>query len=207
MFPVYEFKGGRHGSLMDCILNSGLRGLVSSFCWVILLCSSVKDALLFQCLSPTRSRHEYQQTVPVTDKMLEATLWFTCSCLPKGGGRWHNTAFHFMFQKLGGTPTTWASWFKCRLFLLQVNIEEFFVFFDSLALHPERQLVATGQVGKDPYVCVWDSKTCQTVSILKDAHQRGVTCLAFNNTGTVSQLVFFFNPSFCWWSFPLFLWP
>ena len=95
-----------------------------------------------------------------------------------------------MFQKLGGTPTTWASWFKCRLFLLQVNIEEFFVFFDSLALHPERQLVATGQVGKDPYVCVWDSKTCQTVSILKDAHQRGVTCLAFNNTGTVSQLVF-----------------
>ncbi|PFX18604.1 Echinoderm microtubule-associated protein-like 6 [Stylophora pistillata] len=55
----------------------------------------------------------------------------------------------------------------------------------SLALHPERQLVATGQVGKDPYVCVWDSKTCQTVSILKDAHQRGVTCLAFNNTGTL----------------------
>lgn len=43
MFPVYEFKGGRHGSLMDCILDSELRGLVSSFSWVILLCSSVKE--------------------------------------------------------------------------------------------------------------------------------------------------------------------
>ena len=27
----------------------------------------------------------------------------------------------------------------------------------SLALHPERRLVATGQVGKDPFICVWDS--------------------------------------------------
>ena len=42
-----------------------------------------------------------------------------------GGGGWHNTAFHFVFQKLCGTPTTWASWFKCRLFLLHVNREEF----------------------------------------------------------------------------------
>lgn len=53
----------------------------------------------------------------------------------------------------------------------------------SLALHPEKQLVATGQVGKDPYICVWDSRTCQTVSIMKDTHQRGVTCLAFNSSG------------------------
>ena len=60
-------------------------------------------------------------------------------------------------------------------------------FVHSLALHPERQLVATGQVGKDPYICVWDTKACQTVSILKDTHQRGVTCLAFNNTGTVCE--------------------
>ena len=56
---------------------------------------------------------------------------------------------------------------------------------NSLALHTERQLVATGQVGKDPYICVWDTRTCQTVSIMKDTHQRGVTCLAFNTTGTV----------------------
>ncbi|CAB3992368.1 echinoderm microtubule-associated -like 6 [Paramuricea clavata] len=54
----------------------------------------------------------------------------------------------------------------------------------SLALHPEKQLVATGQVGKDPYICVWDAKNCQTVSILKDGHQRGIASLAFNNAGT-----------------------
>ena len=59
----------------------------------------------------------------------------------------------------------------------------------SLALHPDKQLVATGQVGKDPYICVWDSRSCQTVSIMKDTHQRGVTCLAFNNSGTVSFAV------------------
>ncbi|CAH3196152.1 unnamed protein product [Porites evermanni] len=55
----------------------------------------------------------------------------------------------------------------------------------SLALHPDKQLVATGQVGKDPYICVWDTRSCQTVSIMKDTHQRGVTCLAFNNSGTL----------------------
>lgn len=57
----------------------------------------------------------------------------------------------------------------------------------SLALHPDKQLVATGQVGKEPYICVWDTKTCQTVSILKDGHQRGIACLTFNAAGTVSN--------------------
>uniref|UniRef100_A0A3Q2XCV2 EMAP like 5 n=1 Tax=Hippocampus comes TaxID=109280 RepID=A0A3Q2XCV2_HIPCM len=53
----------------------------------------------------------------------------------------------------------------------------------SLALHPERVLVATGQVGKEPYICVWDSYTVQTVSILKDVHSHGVACLAFDLEG------------------------
>jgi len=60
------------------------------------------------------------------------------------------------------------------------------VCFSSLALHPEGRLVATGQTGKEPYVCVWDSETCKTVSILKDSHQRGIACVAFSPTGTVS---------------------
>lgn len=55
----------------------------------------------------------------------------------------------------------------------------------SLALHPERVLVATGQVGKEPYICVWDSYTVQTVSILKDVHTHGVACLAFDLEGQV----------------------
>ncbi|XP_012495852.1 PREDICTED: echinoderm microtubule-associated protein-like 5 [Propithecus coquereli] len=53
----------------------------------------------------------------------------------------------------------------------------------SLALHPERVLVATGQVGKEPYICVWDSYTVQTISILKDVHTHGVACLAFDLDG------------------------
>ncbi|XP_077993248.1 echinoderm microtubule-associated protein-like 6 [Glandiceps talaboti] len=54
----------------------------------------------------------------------------------------------------------------------------------SLALHPERSLVATGQIGKDPYICVWDSYNVQTVSILKDGHTNGVAALAFDREGT-----------------------
>ncbi|XP_037602711.1 echinoderm microtubule-associated protein-like 5 isoform X2 [Sebastes umbrosus] len=53
----------------------------------------------------------------------------------------------------------------------------------SLALHPERVLVATGQVGKEPYICVWDSYNVQTVSILKDVHSHGIACLAFDLEG------------------------
>lgn len=56
----------------------------------------------------------------------------------------------------------------------------------SLALHPEHVLVATGQVGKEPYICVWDSYTVQTVSILKDMHTHGIACLAFDLDGQVS---------------------
>ena len=57
--------------------------------------------------------------------------------------------------------------------------------FCSLALHPERVLVATGQVGKEPYICVWDSYTVQTISVLKDVHTHGIACLAFDLDGQV----------------------
>lgn len=53
----------------------------------------------------------------------------------------------------------------------------------SLALHPDKTLIATGQVGKEPYICIWDSYTVQTVSILKDVHTHGVACLAFDSDG------------------------
>ncbi|KAJ8392415.1 hypothetical protein AAFF_G00075400 [Aldrovandia affinis] len=53
----------------------------------------------------------------------------------------------------------------------------------SLALHPDKVQVATGQVGKEPYICVWDTYGVQTVSILKDVHTHGVACLAFDADG------------------------
>lgn len=59
-------------------------------------------------------------------------------------------------------------------------------------------LVATGQVGKEPYICVWDSYTVQTVSVLKDVHTHGIACLAFDLDGQVHNNFspFFFN-NFC----------
>ena len=57
----------------------------------------------------------------------------------------------------------------------------------SLGLHPERVLVATGQVGKDPQICVWDSMSVSTVSILKDGHKQGVAALGFDKEGVVSM--------------------
>ncbi|RDD40098.1 Echinoderm microtubule-associated protein-like 6 [Trichoplax sp. H2] len=55
----------------------------------------------------------------------------------------------------------------------------------SLALHPEKRLVATGQVGNSPYICVWDTGTTQAVSILKDSNKRGIAGLAFNGNGSL----------------------
>ncbi|KAK3093757.1 hypothetical protein FSP39_019782 [Pinctada imbricata] len=52
-----------------------------------------------------------------------------------------------------------------------------------LTLHPERTLVATGQTGKSPYICVWDSASMEMVSILKEGHQNGVAALGFDKEG------------------------
>ena len=54
-----------------------------------------------------------------------------------------------------------------------------------MALHPDGQTVATGQVGKKPYICVWDSSNLQTLSILKDVHSHGVASVSFNDNGEV----------------------
>uniref|UniRef100_G3Q8V6 EMAP like 6 n=1 Tax=Gasterosteus aculeatus aculeatus TaxID=481459 RepID=G3Q8V6_GASAC len=53
----------------------------------------------------------------------------------------------------------------------------------SLAIHPDKVQVATGQVGKDPFICIWDTYSMQTVSILRDVHTHGVACLAFDSDG------------------------
>ena len=55
----------------------------------------------------------------------------------------------------------------------------------SLALHPNKTLVATAQIGKDPYICVWDSVTMETVSILQGGHQRGIATICFSGDGEV----------------------
>ena len=53
----------------------------------------------------------------------------------------------------------------------------------SLAMHPDREIMATGRVGKDPTICVWSSTTCELLAELKGFHQRAVVSLSFDGTG------------------------
>ncbi|XP_071834835.1 echinoderm microtubule-associated protein-like 6 isoform X3 [Apostichopus japonicus] len=70
---------------------------------------------------------------------------------------------------------------------LKDHAQKFFLAHDddivSLALHPDRTLVATGQVGKEPYICIWNSFDMKTVSILKDGHSHGIGSLTFSKDG------------------------
>jgi hypothetical protein len=47
-------------------------------------------------------------------------------------------------------------------------------------------MVATGQTGKNPFICVWDTATMETVSILRDGHQNGIAAVGFDKDGGVS---------------------
>lgn len=53
----------------------------------------------------------------------------------------------------------------------------------SLTMHHNKTLVASGQVGKEPQILVWDSTTMQTASILKGGHTHGIGILAFDPSG------------------------
>ncbi|CAF1210286.1 unnamed protein product [Rotaria sordida] len=52
-----------------------------------------------------------------------------------------------------------------------------------LTVSPDMTLVATGQIGRDPPVHVWDPVTMQTSSILKGQHDRGICSLGFSRNG------------------------
>jgi len=52
-----------------------------------------------------------------------------------------------------------------------------------LSLHPFKNYVATGQIGRDPSIHIWDVETMKTLSILKGGHYRGVCSLSFSNDG------------------------
>ena len=60
-----------------------------------------------------------------------------------------------------------------------------YVFPDSLTLHPDKSQVATGQTGKDSYICVWDSNSLATTSILKGGPNNGIGALSFDKDGQV----------------------
>lgn len=37
----------------------------------------------------------------------------------------------------------------------------------ALAVSPDRKIVATGQVGKNPIICIWNAETCEVIANFK----------------------------------------
>ena len=67
------------------------------------------------------------------------------------------------------------------------HVQDFFTFHSDdilcLAMHPDGEIAATGQAGRDPVVCVWSTKTNRVLAELRGFHQRAVTSLSFDATG------------------------
>ena len=56
--------------------------------------------------------------------------------------------------------------------------------FYASAMHPDGEIVATGQAGPDPSICVWSSTTCVSCSrSSKGSTRRAVVSLSFDGTG------------------------
>ena len=60
-----------------------------------------------------------------------------------------------------------------------------YVFDSSLAVDTTGSLAATGQVGKDAYIAVWDTSSSDPMSVIHDAHTHTVSVLAFSHNKQV----------------------
>ncbi|KAG5190289.1 quinon protein alcohol dehydrogenase-like superfamily [Tribonema minus] len=54
-----------------------------------------------------------------------------------------------------------------------------------LAVHPKGHMVATGALGKQPKVIIWDAQTGATLKVLSGLHKRGIACLSFSASGAI----------------------
>lgn len=52
----------------------------------------------------------------------------------------------------------------------------------SLAIHEEGQIVATGDLGRNPEIHIWDSTSLLNLTVLKGTHRRGVNLLRFGGS-------------------------
>lgn len=57
-----------------------------------------------------------------------------------------------------------------------------------LSLHPTTDCVATGQIGRDPSIHVWDSVSMECVSVLQGEHYRGVCAVDFSSKSLFAVL-------------------
>ncbi|KAI9516013.1 Echinoderm microtubule-associated protein-like 5 [Dissostichus eleginoides] len=69
----------------------------------------------------------------------------------------------------------------------QQNTQRFYMGHDDdilcLAIHPLKDFVATGQVGRDSAIHIWDTETLKPMSVLRGFHQLGVCALDFSADG------------------------
>ena len=63
----------------------------------------------------------------------------------------------------------------------------------SSCLHPNQEIVATGQMGKSAQICVWNTQGAMKVESLLQGHTEGVGALNFSADGEVNPF-----PSFDW---------
>ena len=64
----------------------------------------------------------------------------------------------------------------------------------ALAIHPNRRLMASGQLGKYPLVCIWDNDSCEEAALEHPDGMRGVTSCCFSADGTKLVTVCADNP-------------
>ncbi|MCQ2816774.1 MAG: hypothetical protein MJ252_05855 [archaeon] len=53
----------------------------------------------------------------------------------------------------------------------------------ALAIHPNKKIIATGEVGPNPLITVWDTETCEIISKIKEPLKKGINHLAFSRDG------------------------
>ncbi|XP_065657214.1 echinoderm microtubule-associated protein-like 6 [Hydra vulgaris] len=52
-----------------------------------------------------------------------------------------------------------------------------------LTIHDDQDLIATGQIGRQPCTHVWDIVSLKNVAVLKGFHKRGIICVDFSGDG------------------------
>ena len=53
----------------------------------------------------------------------------------------------------------------------------------ALAIHPNKKIVATGEIGPYPLISIWDVETCQALVHIREPLQKGINHLAFSRDG------------------------
>ena len=61
----------------------------------------------------------------------------------------------------------------------------------SSCLHPNRTTVATGQMGKNAQICIWNTQGTIRLESLLQGHTVGVGAMNFDATGDVKKTNFF----------------